>query len=271
MDSTPPTLSRTSSTTSISSGDETVTTPNTNTGLRRTRKRFTNVQLTMLENLFHQNSHPTREERESVAKAGGMEIKSVTIWFQNKRQTERKSAASNGASTSAVKAIPRRMSSPSGRSSSASSSRPSLITSPHARNSQPSTAGTIWDNMPSSPIAPPASPPAREYVGFGKSRRTLEWACAAARLADKDGHGHKSSRSEHGQHHRSEQVRGRPTERELNPASSGADAEATDDEDEIVTPQSSWGRDDSRWTAIAREGLCEPMVTQQRMEQRMKT
>ncbi|KAF8664616.1 hypothetical protein AX16_000715 [Volvariella volvacea WC 439] len=41
---------------------------------RRTRKRFTNAQLTMLESLFHRNSHPSREEREAVAAAGGMYV-----------------------------------------------------------------------------------------------------------------------------------------------------------------------------------------------------
>jgi hypothetical protein len=53
--------------------DDTVCLNNVNpTTSRRTRKRFTNVQLMMLENLFHQNSHPSREDREAVAKAGGM-------------------------------------------------------------------------------------------------------------------------------------------------------------------------------------------------------
>jgi len=72
----PPSLSRTSSSTSFSSEDDgmsssTVTIMNSS---RRTRKRFTNAQLTMLENLFHQNSHPSREDREAVAKAGGMSV-----------------------------------------------------------------------------------------------------------------------------------------------------------------------------------------------------
>lgn len=60
------TLSRTPS-------DETVCINTVNPATsRRTRKRFTNVQLMMLENLFHQNSHPSREDREAVAKAGAM-------------------------------------------------------------------------------------------------------------------------------------------------------------------------------------------------------
>jgi hypothetical protein len=61
-----PALSRTAS-------EENVCLNNVNpTTSRRTRKRFTNVQLMMLENLFHQNSHPSREDREAVAKTGGM-------------------------------------------------------------------------------------------------------------------------------------------------------------------------------------------------------
>ncbi|RXW24576.1 hypothetical protein EST38_g1309 [Candolleomyces aberdarensis] len=61
-------LSRTSSAASFSSSDD--ITPSAINASRRTRKRFTNVQLTMLETLFHRNSHPSREEREAVAKAG---------------------------------------------------------------------------------------------------------------------------------------------------------------------------------------------------------
>src|SRR6266540_2510936 len=60
-------LSRTNSALSFSStseDDASLHTSQTNANqvtvmnsTRRTRKRFTNVQLTMLENLFHQNSH----------------------------------------------------------------------------------------------------------------------------------------------------------------------------------------------------------------------
>lgn len=105
---------------------------------RRTRKRFSSAQLMMLEHLFHQTSHPTREQREFLAREANMyvqfrrfyppnlscsrvhictlhrvcvsvtdrpvtsfplltitfesELRSVTVWFQNKRQTERKVA-----------------------------------------------------------------------------------------------------------------------------------------------------------------------------------
>ena len=74
----PAPLSRTSSAASFSSEDDACMSSSTAATVisssRRTRKRFTNVQLTMLENLFHQNSHPSREDREAVAKAGGMSV-----------------------------------------------------------------------------------------------------------------------------------------------------------------------------------------------------
>jgi hypothetical protein len=63
----------------------------------------------LLEQLYHENTHPSREERERIATAGDMyvftaalidvlltltlflrPIRSVTVWFQNKRQLERK-------------------------------------------------------------------------------------------------------------------------------------------------------------------------------------
>lgn len=110
---------------------------------RRTRKRFSSAQLMMLEHLFHQTSHPTREQREFLAREANMcvlftrfyrltlfcsrvhirvfhcvcvsvtdcpvtffplliitfqsELRSVTVWFQNKRQTERKVALQSAA------------------------------------------------------------------------------------------------------------------------------------------------------------------------------
>jgi hypothetical protein len=99
---------------------------------------------------------------------------------------------------------------------------------------------TPWDNMPSSPIVDPNSPPARDFVEFGRKRRTLEWACAAARLAEKDGARQtsggpvpaspSSSRS---------RTRGRQPHR--------ADLESTDDEeDEVITPPGTWC-EDTRW------------------------
>jgi hypothetical protein len=47
--------------------------------LRRTRKRFTSTQLMMLEHLYHQTSHPTREQRETLAKEATMCVDVVVV------------------------------------------------------------------------------------------------------------------------------------------------------------------------------------------------
>ena len=172
------------------------------------------------------------------------EIKSVTIWFQNKRQTERKALhnATNTTSTALDSENPPlvTVTSTSCKPPSIASSRPSLdrvasrselrVPMPRTPTRRHDPKANIWENMPSSPIAPPFSPPSREYVEFGNSKRakrTLEWACAAARLADKQGAG----------------VSGRPHGNER------GDSDSTDDEaPEAITPPSTWGSGDTRWT-----------------------
>ncbi|KAG7451864.1 uncharacterized protein BT62DRAFT_984020 [Guyanagaster necrorhizus] len=193
-----PTLSRTSSSTSVESDDAGSIAHAMRS--RRTRKRFTSVQLMMLENLFHQTSHPSREQRDGVAKAGAMELKSVTIWFQNKRQMERKGSLSSIPSTrdTVVDAAPKPKPKPQSKPyASQLAARPSLdhIASRSERHHAPGTPSrkqdrnaSLWDSMPSSPPAPPTSPPEKEYVAFGKltRRHTLEWACARRRMAEKE-------------------------------------------------------------------------------------
>ncbi|KAI0652615.1 hypothetical protein C8Q79DRAFT_938603 [Trametes meyenii] len=93
-------LARTSSTSSVCSDDSLAssdTTPSLGPpdaivdGPKRTRKRFTTMQLMMLEHLYHKASHPTREQREQLAKDAEIsDVRSVTVWFQNKRQTDRR-------------------------------------------------------------------------------------------------------------------------------------------------------------------------------------
>ncbi|KAF8899328.1 hypothetical protein BD779DRAFT_1607813 [Infundibulicybe gibba] len=151
-----PSLSRTSSTTSVSSDDAAASSLSLT---RRRRKRFTNVQLTMLEHLFHQNSHPSRLEREAVAQSGGMEIKSVTIWFKTNARQSAKSPSKTPAPYPHLAPTP--TTSPSTRPSldhvaSRSELRayvqrtPTRLPNPHA---------SIWDNMPSSPPVPASPPP----------------------------------------------------------------------------------------------------------------
>ncbi|KAI0347897.1 homeobox-domain-containing protein [Trametopsis cervina] len=243
-------LSRTSSASSVSSIDTQTSSDDVSRDSdtpRRTRKRFTSAQLMALEHLFHQTSHPTREQREVLSRDAGIELRSVTVWFQNKRQTERKIALSNTPNDNIVLSDastpfpsmtsitrPRRQSSVSTVSPPLSASpslssisstsmrtvrshatrpqlsshrRPSLdhIASRSERpihglrtptrvrtQSSPNQPGKLYENMPSSPLSPssPVGNRDREYVDFGmrkksKSKPTLEWACAAARMSGK--------------------------------------------------------------------------------------
>ena len=59
-----PALSRTSSVASVTSDDAP---PVPGNEVKRTRKRFTQAQIVKLEQLFHETSHPTREQRENLA------------------------------------------------------------------------------------------------------------------------------------------------------------------------------------------------------------
>lgn len=118
--------------------------------------------------------------------------------------------------------------------------------------------------MPSSPLAPPLSPPPREFIDFGKNtrtRRTLEWACAAARVAEKDGHstemssgsGTSSSTLKAGGSSRGRTIRhdSNSSDRPRRECGDGSamDVDLTDEEDhEAITPPSTWGKGDLRWT-----------------------
>ncbi|EJD03516.1 homeobox-domain-containing protein [Fomitiporia mediterranea MF3/22] len=260
-----PSISRTcslSSTSSFSSlseltgeaDNETQPTASQSSETKRTRKRFSQDQLVVLEQAYHKSSHPTRDEREEIAKQTDMSVKSVTIWFQNKRQMERKMALNNSLSHNAplpLAMYPIQQSTqqvsvtdPLSRSNSAllhpSASQPKnkhrlpsrtasgflsldrvasrtervprtptkLIRHVSVHESRSRSPEALWESMLSSPIQPegndkpsnshPESPSARDLLDFAstrnarrgsrsKGRRSLEWACAAARMTvDKD-------------------------------------------------------------------------------------
>ncbi|KAG8790290.1 hypothetical protein FRC12_012243 [Ceratobasidium sp. 428] len=63
----------------------------------KSRKRVTPHQLKHLERVFASETHPSRGSREELARDLGMELKSVTIWFQNKRQSIKRNVLSNTA------------------------------------------------------------------------------------------------------------------------------------------------------------------------------
>ncbi|KIJ66299.1 hypothetical protein HYDPIDRAFT_38666 [Hydnomerulius pinastri MD-312] len=61
-----------------------------NTSSRKARHRMSIAQLTRLEEVFKQDTHPSRQRKKDVAGELGMDYKTVTIWFQNKRQTSKR-------------------------------------------------------------------------------------------------------------------------------------------------------------------------------------
>ncbi|KAJ7837552.1 homeodomain transcription factor [Mycena olivaceomarginata] len=181
----------------------------------RPRPQFTNTQIAVLEQLFHNNTHPTIEERRLVAIDTDMEVNAVTSWFQSKRkatsrhrptQKQLQPLRSRTRNTTTAKDSTNthrhpKSSSASTRSASTSSTcasrRPSLdrvasrselyVPPPRTPSRRHNSHAPLWANMASSPIAPPSSPLARDYVEFGQGKRTrtLEWACARSRLTAK--------------------------------------------------------------------------------------
>ena len=167
-----------------------------------------------------------------------------------------------------------RTTSPSPSATSKSTSCPSLdhvasrselrVAAPRTPSRRHNPSGAIWENMPSSPLVPPISPPPREFIDFGKNtrtRRTLEWACAAARVAEKDNHSSEmnfgpdtaSSSSTLKSRNKGRTIHshngiGSDRSRQEYEDGSAMDVELTEDEDhEAITPPSTWGKGDLRW------------------------
>ncbi|KAF8506774.1 hypothetical protein F5888DRAFT_1798010 [Russula emetica] len=68
----------------------------------RPRHRMSTDKLETLDAFFKFNTHPSRKEKEAISKDLDMDLKTVTIWFQNKRQTlarSRRQLSSEGATT----------------------------------------------------------------------------------------------------------------------------------------------------------------------------
>ncbi|KAI9444870.1 hypothetical protein H4582DRAFT_859115 [Lactarius indigo] len=55
--------------------------------LPRSRHRMAGDKLETLDAFFRRNTHPSRKEKEAICKDLDIDLKTVTIWFQNKRQT----------------------------------------------------------------------------------------------------------------------------------------------------------------------------------------
>ncbi|KAG2156628.1 uncharacterized protein EDB93DRAFT_1201266 [Suillus bovinus] len=201
--------------TSIADTSSSKANPPVSTHVPYIRRRNTPQQLKALHQLLELTPHPTREQRLALATEFGMELKSVTNWFQNKRQTEkRKSLVWNENNPPKIHApqsrhLKQRHSNRSISSFSVSldkiarlserPSSPSLLLSADRAPPTPLTPRTtnvraqsspspseLWKHIPSSPAIPQSSPSAEEARLAGlpsrsKTWRSLEWACLKAR------------------------------------------------------------------------------------------
>ncbi|KAG1885493.1 hypothetical protein F4604DRAFT_1615669, partial [Suillus subluteus] len=60
----------------------------------RKRHRMSSTQLMCLESLYQKDTHPSRHRKNQLAGELGMDYKTITIWFQNKRQIAKRSKPS---------------------------------------------------------------------------------------------------------------------------------------------------------------------------------
>lgn len=63
--------------------------PNTKRKKDTPRRRISGPQAELLESHFHLDPRPDKETREDLSRRTGVEFKSVTIWFQNRRAKDR--------------------------------------------------------------------------------------------------------------------------------------------------------------------------------------
>ncbi|KZT75041.1 hypothetical protein DAEQUDRAFT_807305 [Daedalea quercina L-15889] len=180
------------------------------------RRRLQHEQTVVLAAVFEQTTHPSKDVRNALAEELGIELKTVSAWFQNKRRSVKKKSLvwtrppqENRYEGSAYPAPwgKRHPSRPGSAISlecfaRARERRSTLeITSPprppltprrinslrrHQSPNQLPPPTHLWDHIPSSPPLPPSSPGADSMRLSALPRRTrslrsLEWACAKAR------------------------------------------------------------------------------------------
>ncbi|KAF9225469.1 hypothetical protein BS17DRAFT_801492 [Gyrodon lividus] len=178
------------------------------------RRRNTPAQLKALRQLFETAPHPAREQRQALANELGMELKSVTNWFQNRRQTTRRKSLSwnenKFTTTHLAHHTPHRHRQKSSLKSAfnrsvisldrvaALSERPSAISQPNlprlsltprksnSKEETPPSPSELWRYMLSSPTISQSSPDLDEarmaiLPSRAKTFRSLEWACLRAR------------------------------------------------------------------------------------------
>ncbi|KAF8274162.1 hypothetical protein EI94DRAFT_1794789 [Lactarius quietus] len=198
-------LSRHSSLSPTPSYDHQITNP---------RKRPSVAQLQRLQTIFDASRYISKEERDILAHEIGLDVKFITVWFQNRRQSDKRKAWTKKdrarkkentchkiqihtvfskpvVSLDQIASRLERVQSP------ALSDRPRTVLSTHnPENSlEPATPTrskpeALWAHMPSSPPDAPSSPASDGLQSMTtpclvKSGKSLEWACAKERMGNK--------------------------------------------------------------------------------------
>ncbi|KIK30231.1 hypothetical protein PISMIDRAFT_671384 [Pisolithus microcarpus 441] len=178
------------------------------------RRRNTREQIEVLQKVYAITAHPSRGQRQSLASELGMELKSVTNWFQNKRQTCRKKSlaykenvpsnhrterpilgsnhiSQKAAARSSVSRSTVSLDEVAELSERSTRLRQSVATTPFSLGtsniqkevSTPRRSADLWKYMPSSPLTPYSSPHWKEADRSSEAKvfRSLEWACLRAR------------------------------------------------------------------------------------------
>ncbi|KAI0308139.1 hypothetical protein B0F90DRAFT_1680498 [Multifurca ochricompacta] len=181
--------------------------------LTNPRKRPSISQLQRLQTVFDASPYITMEERDSLAREIELDVRFITVWFQNRRQSDKRKAwtkrdrakkkenACQQTDTTPLK-HPLSLDQIASRLERVNQStlpgKPRVMLSPHKPGSlvktttptQPKEPKALWAHMPSSPLDAPSSPPANTLrlpttPRLLKPSRSLDWACANARMGSK--------------------------------------------------------------------------------------
>ncbi|KAJ3555423.1 hypothetical protein NM688_g2586 [Phlebia brevispora] len=176
---------------------------------KKPRHRMTDRQLERLEALYQQDTHPSREQKQALGEEVGMDTRTVTVWFQNRRQLAKKQSLILGSTPQPMCRQPlRAMSQAHSQSTSrqpsvSSGSQSSAPQTPlfYSSSRQQPKRPELWEHLPSSPVTSTTvsaatsalpSPLAKRFPNIfgqlcdrskekieGKKRKPiLEWACA---------------------------------------------------------------------------------------------
>ncbi|KAI0706102.1 homeobox domain-containing protein [Cytidiella melzeri] len=165
---------------------------------KKPRHRMTDKQLERLEALYQEDTHPTREQKQALGDDVGMDTRTVTVWFQNRRQLAKKQSlivnSTQPMCRLPLSSVPRRENRQTSVSSmSQSSSFGRVSPQPYIVSRQ--IKRELWEHLPSASPSMPASATtsampsplakksSRAYLEADKENTStkrkpiLEWAC----------------------------------------------------------------------------------------------